>query len=52
MERARVCSSVVMMVVSVCSEWRQSADSAQWASLGVEMDKTPGGNFLDILCCK
>ena len=26
--------------------------SAQWASLGVEMDKTPGGNFLDILCCK
>ena len=26
--------------------------TAQWASLGVEMDKTPGGNFLDILCCK
>ena len=20
--------------------------TAQWASLGVEMDKTPGGNFL------
>ena len=26
--------------------------SAQWASLGVEMDKSPGGQFLDILCCK
>ena len=21
-------------------------NTAQWASLGVEMDKTPGGNFL------
>ena len=29
-----------------------SLDTAQWASLGVEMDKTPGVNFLDILCCK
>ena len=27
-------------------------DSAQWASLGFEMDKSPGGHFLDILCCK
>ena len=26
--------------------------SAQWASLGVEMDESPGGHFLDILCCK
>ena len=27
-------------------------DTAQWASLGVEMDKNPGAHFLDILCCK
>ena len=26
--------------------------SALWASLGVDLDKTPGGYFLDILCCK
>ena len=29
-----------------------AVQSAQWASLGVEMDKNPGGHFLDILCCK
>ena len=29
LERARVWVSVVMMVVTVCSEWRQSADSVQ-----------------------
>ena len=25
---------------------------ALWASLGVDLDKTPGGLFLVILCCK
>ena len=35
-----------------CSPEYDYVITAQWASLGVEMDKTPGGNFLDILCCK
>ena len=26
--------------------------TAQWASLGVDLDKTPGSYFLDNLCCK
>ena len=26
--------------------------SALWASLGVDLDKNPGGYFLDKLCCK
>ena len=26
--------------------------SALWASLGVDLDKTPGSYFFDILCCK
>ena len=29
-----------------------SSNSALWASLGVDLDKTPGGYSLDILCCK
>ena len=35
-----------------CTQKEVVLNGAQWASLGVEMDKTPGGNFLDILCCK
>ena len=41
--------NTLLYVKLVCET---SKYSAQWASLGVEMDKTPGGNFLDILCCK
>ena len=31
---------------------KQNKHTALWASLGVDLDKTPGGYFLDILCCK
>ena len=48
---------IVLVTVHTCPEAKTQfielfMDTAQWASLGVEMDKTPGGNFLDILCCK
>ena len=39
-----------LVILGFCNQ--RAEGSAQWASLGVEMDKSPGGHFLDILCCK
>ena len=50
MERARVCESVVMMVVSVCSEWQQSADSVQGRLTHAQALDTGPGNFIMFVC--